>query len=115
MLLASLGLYAVVAFYSARRRRELGIRVALGASPRQVLSAVLRDGLLLTAAGLTIGLALTAAAGKAFGSLLYGISPGDPLTYATAVATLAAVSLAACYIPARRAARVDPMLSLRQE
>ncbi|MGO9262037.1 MAG: FtsX-like permease family protein [Bryobacteraceae bacterium] len=115
LLLASLGLYAVVAFYSARRRRELGIRVALGASPRQVLSAVLRDGLLLTAAGLTIGLALTAAAGKAFGSLLYGISPGDPITYATAVATLAAVSLVACYIPARRAARVDPMLSLRQE
>jgi len=115
LLMASLGLYALIAFYSARRRREMGIRVALGASPRQILNAVLRDGLLLTGAGLAAGLALSAAAARAFGSLLYGISPADPLTYSGVIAILAAVSLAACYIPGRRAARVDPMDSLRQE
>ena len=115
LLLASLGLYALIAFYATRRRREMGIRVALGATPRQILRAVILDGLALTAAGMAIGLLLSAAAGKAFGSLLYGISPADPATYAAVIAALAAVSLAACYIPARRAARVDPMASLRQE
>ncbi len=115
LLMATIGLYALIAFYTARRRREMGIRVALGASPRQILRAVLREGLLLSAAGLAIGLALSAAAGRAFGSLLYGISPADPPTYGAVIAALAAVSLAACYLPARRAARVDPMTSLRQE
>ncbi len=115
LLLASLGLYAVIAFYTARRRRELGIRTALGASPNQLLNAILKEGLLLTAAGLLIGLALSAAAARAFGSLLYGISPGDPATYTAVAATLALVSLLACYIPARKAARVDPMVSLREE
>ncbi len=115
LLMASIGLYALIAFYTARRRREMGIRVALGASPRQILRAVLRDGLLLTAAGLALGLLLSAAAARAFGSLLYGISPADPATYSAVIAALALVSLAACYLPARRAARVDPMLSLRQE
>jgi predicted permease len=115
LLLASLGLYAVIAFYTARRRRELGIRVALGASPGQVLQSVLREGLLLTGAGLTIGLALSAAAARAFGSLLYGISPGDPGMYGAVAAALATVSLVACYLPARKAARCDAMESLRQE
>ena len=115
LLLACLGLYALIAFYAARRRREMGIRAALGASPGQILRVILLDGLGLTAAGLALGLVLSAAAGRAFGSLLYGISPADPLTYAAVIAALMAVSMAACYIPARRAARVDPMLSLRQE
>jgi predicted permease len=115
LLLASLGLYAIMAFYTARRRRELGIRVALGASPRQVLGTVLREGLLLTFAGLAIGLAFSAAAAKAFGSLLFGISPNDPATYAAVAVTLAVVALLACYVPARKASRVDPMVSLRQE
>jgi len=115
LLMASVGLYALIAFYTARRRREMGIRVALGASPRQILRSVLRDGLLLTAGGLAAGLLLSAAAARAFGSLLYGIAPADPATYAAVIGALAGVSLAACYLPARRAARVDPMLSLRQE
>ena len=115
LLLASLGLYAVIAFYTARRRRELGIRVALGASPAQVLHAVLREGLLLTGGGLAIGLALSGGTARAFGSLLYGISPGDPGMYGAVTAALATVSLLACYIPARKAARVDAMASLREE
>ena len=115
LLMATVGLYALIAFYTVRRRREMGIRVALGATPRQILRGVLSDGLLLTAAGLGFGLLLSAAAARAFGSLLYGISPADPLTYTAVIAALGAVSLAACYVPARCAARVDPMDSLRQE
>ncbi len=114
LLLASLGLYAVIAFYTARRRRELGIRVALGASPRQLLGGVIREGLLLSGAGIVVGLGLSAAAARAFGSLLYGLQASDPWMYAAVAAALAFVSLLACYIPARKAARVDAMVSLRQ-
>ena len=115
LLLASLGLYAVISFYTARRRRELGIRIALGASPRQVLTAVLREGLMLTGAGLLIGLVLSVAAARAFGSLLFGISPGDPAIYGPVAVTLAVVALLACYVPACKAAAVDPMVSLRED
>jgi putative ABC transport system permease protein len=113
--MASIGLYALIAFYTTRRRREMGIRIALGASPRQIARAVLRDGLQVTGAGMIIGPVLSAAAARTFGSLLYGISPADSTTYAAVIGALAGVSLAACYLPARRAARVDPMLTLRHE
>jgi len=115
LLLASLGLYAVAAFYTARRTREFGIRMALGASPRQSLNRVLKEGLLLTAIGVGIGLALSAAAGRAFGSLLFGVTATDKPTYLAVIGVLTAVSLLACYIPARRAARIDPTHALRQD
>jgi len=115
LLLAAVGLYAVAAFYTARRTREFGIRMALGASPRQTLARVLKEGLLLTAIGVTIGMALSAAAGRAFGSLLFGVTATDKPTYLAVIAVLPAVSLLACYIPARRAARIDPTNALRQD
>jgi ABC-type antimicrobial peptide transport system permease subunit len=115
LVLASLGLYAVAAFYTAKRTREFGIRMALGASPRQTLSRVLKEGLLLTAIGVAIGIALSAAAGRAFGSLLFGVAATDKATYAAVLAVLASVSLLACYLPARRAARTDPTRALRED
>jgi putative ABC transport system permease protein len=115
LILASVGLYAVAAFYTARRTREFGIRMALGASPQQTLASVLREGLLLTGVGVAVGLALSAAAGKVFGSFLFGVTPTDKLTWSGVIALLAAVSLLACYLPARRASRIDPTRALRNE
>jgi len=115
LMLASVGLYAVMAFYTARRTRELGIRMALGASPRDAVGTVLKQGLLLTAIGTGIGLVLSAAAARALGSLLFGVTPTDKPTYLVVICLLSTVSLVACYIPARRAARIDPMQALRQE
>jgi predicted permease len=113
--IAAIGLYAVVAFQTLRRTREFGIRAALGATSRQVQAAVLRQGFVLAITGVAIGLAAAAAVGRAFGSLLFGISATDPTTYFGVIALLALVSLLACYIPARRASRIDPVRALRQD
>jgi predicted permease len=115
LILAAIGLYAVVALQTARRRRDFGIRMALGASTHQILGTVLREGLLLAAIGGFCGLALSVAAGKAMGSLLVGVSPTDAVTYSGVIALLVSVSLLACYIPARRATQIDPSEALRQE
>jgi predicted permease len=115
LFLASLGLYAVAAFYTARRTREFGIRMALGASPRQTVASVLREGLLLTAIGAGIGVALSVAVGRALGNLLFGVTATDVPTFAGVIVLLAVVSAVACYLPARRAARIDPTQALRQE
>lgn len=115
LLLAAVGLYAVVAFHTARRTRDFGIRMALGASPRQILDTVVKEGLILTVFGVGIGLALSTAAGRAFRSLLFGVTPTDKPTYLAVIALLAIVSLFACYVPARRAARTDPTVALREE
>jgi len=115
LVLAAIGLYAVIAFNMSRRTRDFGIRIALGASQRQIVEAVLREGLLITAIGLAVGFALNVAGAKALGSLLYGITATDWPTYLGVFALLAVVSLIACYLPARRAARIDPMQALRQE
>jgi len=115
LILAAIGLYAVIAFNMSRRTRDFGIRIALGASSRQIVEAVLREGLLITAIGLAVGFALNVAGAKALGSLLYGITATDWPTYVGVFALLAVVSLIACYLPARRAARIDPMQALRQE
>jgi predicted permease len=115
LFLAVVGVYGVKAFVVARRTREIGIRVALGATTRQVLWMVLREGVKLTCVGLVVGLLLSLAVGRLVSSKLYDVSGSDPATFVTASVVLAAAALLACYIPARRAARVDPMEALRCE
>jgi predicted permease len=112
---AGVGLYGVLAYTVGQRRREIGIRMALGATGRDILNFVFRQGAVLVAAGLASGLALAFAAGRALTGLLYGVSSADPLTYSAVAIALIAAALAACYVPARRAAKVDPMVALRYE
>ncbi len=114
-LLAMLGLYGVISFTVARRRNEIGIRVALGADRRQVVFMVMREAGTLLVIGLVIGAALSAVAGRGATSLLFGLKPSDPLSLAVSVLLLTLVALFASYIPARRAAKVDPMVALRYE
>lgn len=114
-LLAAIGLYGVIAFSVARRTREIGVRMAIGANPANVLGMVLRQGLALTAAGLLIGGGLAAAAAGLLAGLLYGITPADPTAWAVAALTLLAAAVAANIIPARRAMRVEPVKALRME
>jgi putative ABC transport system permease protein len=115
LLLAAIGLYGVIAFWVTQRTREIGVRVALGAEYRDVLRLVMRRGILLIGAGLVIGVAATLALGRAVAGLLYGIKPSDPATLAVAAFVLAGVAALATYVPARRAARVDPLVALRYE
>jgi predicted permease len=114
-LLASIGLYGVLAYDVARRSREIGIRVALGADARQVRRLVLRDVVRMLAVGSAFGLAASVGVGRFVQSLLYEMQPWDPVVYAFALATLALVALTAASLPARRATRVDPMSALRHE
>jgi predicted permease len=113
--LAVLGLYGVIAYMVARRRNEIGVRIALGASRGRVVALVLREAVLLLAIGLTLGTACAAWAGQAAASLVYGMTPRDPLTLGSAVALLAMVALFASYGPASRASRLQPMDALRDE
>ena len=115
LIVAIIGQYAVVAFDMRRRTREFGVRIALGASSRQILTAVLQEGFRLTALGLVIGFGLSALTGTGLSRLLYGITPTDPVTYGTVLLLLSLVSLAACSLPAARASRVNPISTLRQE
>lgn len=113
--LAVLGLYGVISYMVARRRNEIGVRIALGSSRRRVITLVLREAILLLAIGLVVGTFLAAWTGQAASSLLYGIKPRDPATLIGAVALLACVALAASYGPAWRASRLQPMDALRDE
>jgi predicted permease len=115
LLLAGIGLYGVLAFVVAQRTREIGVRLALGAARSEVLGLVLKQGMLLVGIGLVIGLAGSFAATRVLRTLLFETEVYDPLTFAIVPVLLAAVSLAACYVPARRAAVVDPMITLRTE
>jgi putative ABC transport system permease protein len=115
LLLASIGLYGVLALAVAQRTREIGVRLALGAPRANVLGLILREGMLLVAAGLAIGLAGAAGATRLLRSLLYETDIYDPLTFAAVAVLLALVSLAACYLPARRASALDPLVTLRSE
>jgi predicted permease len=115
ILLAALGLYGVLSYGVARRTNEIGIRKALGAQPRALVGMIMRETGWLLAAGLVAGGALSAAAIQLITSRLYGLSPGDPLTFTLAIIGLAAVALVATWLPAYRASRVDPLVALRYE
>jgi predicted permease len=115
LLLAALGIYGVLAYFVSQRSRELGIRLALGAKPRELFAMVVRQGLQPVLAGAIAGLAGAAALTTVTRSLLFGVTPLDPLTYAVATAALAAIALTACAVPALRAMRVDPIVALRDE
>jgi len=115
LLLASIGLYGVLSYSVARRRNEIGIRMALGASTYDVLKTVLRSGMTLTVIGLVIGVAGALAMTRLVATLLFGVKPTDITTYVVVSVTLIVVALVACYIPARRATRVDPLIALRYD
>jgi predicted permease len=115
LLIAALGLYGLLAQLVSARSREIGLRIALGATWRGVVTMVMSRGVSLTVAGLVVGTVLAWAATRAMVSLLYGIDAADPMTFAVVVALLASVAVAACAVPALRAARVDPMVVLREQ
>jgi ABC-type antimicrobial peptide transport system permease subunit len=113
--IAALGLYGVMSYLVTRRRNEIGIRMALGADRVAVIKMVMRESAILLAMGIAVGAALAVAAGRAAGALFFGLSAADPAIMAQAVAALVLVSALATYVPANRAARIDPMRALREE
>ena len=115
LVLAGIGLYGVMSYAVIRRTREIGIRMAMGAQQRSVVWLVLRETLVLIAFGLALGIPIALLAGRYVESELFGPTSGDPLTFSAALAVLLSVALTAGYLPARRASRVDPMISLRCE
>jgi putative ABC transport system permease protein len=115
LFLAAIGLYAVMAFSVSRRAREVGIRIALGARTSHVLGLVFRQGVIQLAVGLTLGLALAAGMSRLVAGVLFDVQPRDPVTFAAVVGVLTLAGMLACYVPARRAARVDPLSAMRAE
>jgi predicted permease len=115
LVLAMVGIYGVLAFLVSKRTREFGIRMALGAQRRDVLRLVVREGARFSAIGIILGLGGAFAVTRWLSSELYGVSAVDPITYAGVAAVMAVVSMLACYLPARRAMRVDPLVALRYE
>jgi ABC-type antimicrobial peptide transport system permease subunit len=115
LVMSSVGVYGVIAYTISRRTREIGIRVALGAQRRNVILMVVRQGVKLVAIGIAIGVVLSLAATRVLGSFLYGLRATDLLSFLYVSLLLLGVALAACYVPARRATRIDPIAALRDE
>ena len=115
VLLAAIGVYGVLAYVVSQRTQEIGVRLAIGATPRDVVRLFVREGAALTLVGVACGLVGALAVTRALATLLFGVTTTDPLTYVAVAGALAVVALAASYVPARRAARVDPMQALRTD
>jgi ABC-type antimicrobial peptide transport system permease subunit len=115
VILGVIGIYGVLAFLVSTRTREIGIRLAIGALPRDVLWLVLKDGARFSLLGISVGLLAASALTRLLSGQLYGVSPADPVTFIGAALVMAMVTLLACYIPTRRAMRVDPIVALRYE
>ena len=115
LLLASLGIYGVISYLVSERTREIGIRLALGAQKRNILRVILQQGLRLAVAGAAIGVVCAVIVSHLMATLLYGVKPTDPLSFAGVAALFVGVALLACYLPARRAMKIDPMVALRHE
>ena len=115
LILAVVGVYSVVSYTAAQRTHEIGIRMALGAAPGDILQMVLRESVWIVAIGLAVGLLVALGGTRAIANLFVGIHPTDPVTFVTTALLLSAVALTACWIPARRATRVSPLTALRYE
>jgi putative ABC transport system permease protein len=115
LILAVVGVYSVASYAATQRTHEIGIRMAIGATPRDILKMVLRQGFGIIGLGLLVGLAAAFAGTRLLADLFYGVEPSDPVTYAAVATLLFAVALLACWIPARRATRVSPLVALRFE
>jgi ABC-type antimicrobial peptide transport system permease subunit len=115
LLMASIGIYAVVAQTTARRTREIGVRMALGATSRNILTLVVGRGVKQLVTGLVLGLAIAFAVTRLMREVLFNVSPADPLVFGTVIAVITLVGLAACWLPARRAAYLHPLEALRRE
>jgi len=115
LILALVGVFGVVSFTVSQRTNEIGIRMAMGAAQSSILRMILRQGVWIISGGVAAGVLLALAISRLVANFIYGVSPYDPLTYVSVTAILGIVALLACYFPARRATRVDPMIALRYE